>query len=90
MDLNLDIGLLIWTLITFAGLIAVLSSFAWKPLRRILDERQAIIRSSLEQAEAGREEARKLVSENEEKMRQAREEMRKIVIERLRRSRDDR
>jgi F-type H+-transporting ATPase subunit b len=81
MDLNLDIGLLIWTLITFAGLLAVLSRFAWKPLCRLLDERQDMISSSIEEARAGRDEARKLVLENEEKMRQAREEMHKIVEE---------
>ena len=44
--LKIDVGLLIWTLVTFAGLLLLLARFAFGPLRRILGEREASLRAA--------------------------------------------
>ncbi|MCP4931762.1 MAG: ATP synthase F0 subunit B, partial [Candidatus Marinimicrobia bacterium] len=48
---QLDPGLFIWTIITFLVLFFVLAKFAWKPLLKMLQDREDMIRSSLDDAE---------------------------------------
>jgi F0F1-type ATP synthase membrane subunit b/b' len=45
--LKVDVGLMVWTLLTFAGLLLLLSRFAFRPLKRILDEREDRMRQAL-------------------------------------------
>lgn len=79
--LAVDLRLTVWTLLTFAGLLLVLARYAFKPLRRILDEREGRIRESLAKAEKVREEADALLKKNEEQLDQARSETRRIISE---------
>ena len=44
---QLDPGLFIWTIITFLLVLFLLSKFAWKPLLKVLQEREDEIKSSL-------------------------------------------
>ncbi|MGQ4807099.1 ATP synthase subunit b [Candidatus Entotheonellaceae bacterium PAL068K] len=62
--LSIEPGLLIWTIITFVLLLAVLRVVAWKPLLATLDEREHTIRSSLDEAQQARQEAERLLAEN--------------------------
>ncbi len=78
---ELDWGLQIWTLITFVGLLALLSRFAFKPIRRILLEREEAIARALEDAAKAREDSERILEENEKKLDSAREETRKIINE---------
>jgi F-type H+-transporting ATPase subunit b len=62
--LKIEPGLLIWTIITFLVLLAVLRRVAWKPLLAALEQREGTIRSSLEDAQRARQEAEQLLAEN--------------------------
>jgi len=46
-----DPGLFIWTIATFLVLLFLLQRFAWKPLLQALENRQEMIRKSLDDAE---------------------------------------
>jgi F-type H+-transporting ATPase subunit b len=78
---KVDWGLQIWTLITFAGLFALLSRFAFKPIRKILLEREEKIAQALSDADTARAEAQRILEENEKKLDSARDETRKIIDE---------
>lgn len=79
--LTLDGGLTVWTLITFGCLFLVLARFTFKPLKKILEERERKLRGSLEQAERARAEAERLLAQNDAKLNEAREETRRIINE---------
>ena len=53
-------GLMIWTLIAFAITFFVLRKYAFGPIQKMIDERRERIRSSIEEAEHARAEARDL------------------------------
>jgi len=79
--LNVDPGLIIWTIITFLILLIILRKVAWKPILAMIDERETTIRQSLEDAEQAREEAEKKMQEYEERLSEARKESRRIIAE---------
>ena len=57
---QLDPGLFVWTILTFLLLVFVLAKFAWKPLLKMLQDREDMIRSSLEDAEKAKSELERL------------------------------
>ena len=57
---QVTLGLYIWTIITFLLLFYVLAKFAWKPLLKMLEERENLIKSSLDDAEKARQELEKI------------------------------
>lgn len=62
----------------FATLWLILSAKVWKPVLKALDERDEAIRGDLDQANASKLEAEKLLDEQKQAMDQLREEGRKI------------
>ena len=78
---QLDPGLFIWTILTFLLLLFVLAKFAWKPLLKMLKDREELIRSSLEDAEKAKEELERLNDEGEVIVNQARSEAQTILSE---------
>jgi F-type H+-transporting ATPase subunit b len=78
---QLDPGLFVWTIVTFLLLLTVLSKFAWKPLLKMLKEREEFIRSSLEDAEKAQRELAKLNAKGEEIINKARAEAQTILSE---------
>lgn len=62
--LNIEPGLLIWTIITFLVLLSILRKVAWRPLLTALEQRETSIRGSLEEAQRARQEAEQLLVEN--------------------------
>ena len=72
-------GLYIWTIITFLLLFYVLAKFAWKPLLKMLEDRENLIKSSLDDAEKARQELEKINSESEVIISQARSEAQSIL-----------
>lgn len=82
---QLDPGLFIWTIVTFLVLLALLAKFAWRPLLDALDERQAAIRKSLEDAQQARLELERVQHESADLIARARVEADAIVSQ----SRDD-
>ena len=78
---QLDPGLFIWTIITFLVLFFVLAKFAWKPLLKMLQDREDMIRSSLDDAEKAKVELERLSEESEAIMAKARSEAQSILAE---------
>jgi F-type H+-transporting ATPase subunit b len=64
-------GLIVWTIITFVAVLAVLSKVAWKPLVGALTQREEEIRTALHQAEEANAEAKRLAEENKRYLAQA-------------------
>ena len=78
---KLDPGLFIWTIITFLLLFFVLAKYAWKPLIKMLDDREGMIRSSLDDAEKAKLELERLNKESEAITAKARSEAQAILAE---------
>ncbi len=76
---QLDPGLFVWTILTFLLLLLVLAKFAWKPLLKMLNDREELIRSSLEDAEKAKEDLERLNSKGEAIINQARSEAQSIL-----------
>ncbi|WP_162054096.1 F0F1 ATP synthase subunit B [Pontibacter pamirensis] len=75
------IGLIFWQTITFLIVLFLLSKFAWKPIMRALNDREASIESALSAAEQAKLEMQGLKAENEKLLAQARMERDKILKE---------
>ena len=74
-------GLMIWTVVCFLLTLFVLKRFAFGPIQKMLDERRDRIRSSIEEAENARTEARKLLEEHRALIGQARGQAEEILAE---------
>ena len=72
-------GLFIWTIVVFVVLLALLRKFAWGPLLAALEERQASIRKSLDDAKQARTELQQVQLESEALLRKARKEAGVII-----------
>ena len=66
--LNPDTGLIIWTIITFLLLVAILKKFAWGPLLKAIDDREARLKADLDGAKESRKQAEALKLEIDEQM----------------------
>ncbi|MCX7876010.1 MAG: F0F1 ATP synthase subunit B [Melioribacteraceae bacterium] len=77
--LDVNPGLILWTVVTFIFLLLILKKLAWKPILNSLNERENLIKESLEKAEVARKEAEKLIAENKLNMQKAEEEAQKII-----------
>ena len=74
-----DPGLYIWTIVTFLILAALLARFAWRPLLDALEQRQDVIRKSLDEARHAREELQRLHAESARILAEARSEAAAII-----------
>jgi F-type H+-transporting ATPase subunit b len=69
--LEINPGLIFWTIVTFIAVLAILSRVAWKPLLHALTSREEQIRTALQHAEEAQAEAKKLLEENKRQLAQA-------------------
>ncbi len=74
-------GLIVWTIITFLVLLSVMKKFAWKPILKMLEERESKIRNALEEADRARAEAAEMLKQNEKNLARAEEEYQKMIHE---------
>ena len=74
-------GLIVWTIISFLVLLIVLAKYAWKPILKMLGDREGQIRAALEQAERARIEAAEMMKQNEKNLARAAEEYQKMIRE---------
>jgi F-type H+-transporting ATPase subunit b len=74
-------GLMIWTLVCFLIALFVLKRVAFGPIQKTIDERRDRIRSSVEEAEHARTEARRLLEEHKQLIGQAKSEAGTILAE---------
>jgi len=65
-------GLVIWTISTFLILVFVLGKFAWKPLIKVLEEREQNIRRTIDDAASTRQAAEGLKAQFEAELNSAR------------------
>ena len=79
MLLEIEPGLMIWTIVTFVVLLVVLRAVAWKPLLAMLAEREQRIQESLDQAERAKTDAQAAVEENRQAMAKARADAQETV-----------
>ncbi|MFB9860843.1 F0F1 ATP synthase subunit B [Salinicoccus siamensis] len=69
------IGSSLVQLVTFLVLLGALSYFVWKPLKKVMDEREQLIHSEIDEAEQRRIDAVKLKEENEAVLRETQTEI---------------
>jgi len=69
-----DTGLLIWMMITFLIVLILLKKYAWKPILKMIKDREDFIDSALKSAEVAKQEMQNLRSDNEKILAQARTE----------------
>ena len=74
-------GLMIWTLVCFGITFFVLRRYAFGPIQKTIDERRERIRSSVEEAEHARAEARKLLEEHKQLIGRAKSDAGEILAE---------
>jgi F-type H+-transporting ATPase subunit b len=79
--LEINPGLILWTIITFLLLVVVLRAVAWKPLLGALTAREEKIRTSLDEAARAQQEAQRLLEENKQQLARAEEHSQKIIQE---------
>ena len=76
---QVDPGLFIWTIVTFLVLLGLLAKFAWGPLLKALEERQEMIRKSLDDADQATQDLKRLHQESAQIIAAARGEAQSIV-----------
>ena len=77
--LEINPGLMFWTIVTFVVLFLVLKKFAWGPILDALEKRENTIKGSLDEATKVREEAQKLFKEYNQKLEKAGAEAHKVL-----------
>jgi F-type H+-transporting ATPase subunit b len=75
------LGFFIWTLVAFIVVLFLLKKFAWKPILKSLNDREANIANSIATAEKVRAEMANMKSENEALLAKAREERAQLLKE---------
>jgi F-type H+-transporting ATPase subunit b len=79
MLLNIEPGLLIWTVITFVILLIVLRKVAWGPILTALEQREYTIRSALEEAQRARQETEQLLAQRQQMQTDANREVARLL-----------
>ena len=74
-------GLMVWTLVAFFITLFVLKRYAFGPAQKYIDDRRDRIRSTIDEADRARDEARSLLEEHRALIAQARGEAEGILAE---------
>jgi F-type H+-transporting ATPase subunit b len=77
--IDINPGLMFWTLITFVIVLVVLRKLAFGPIQQMIDARRTAITADLDAAEKAREEAQAALAEYREQLAEARKEASRIV-----------
>ncbi|MDR0814638.1 MAG: F0F1 ATP synthase subunit B [Bacteroidales bacterium] len=76
-----DIGLLFWMSVSFLIVLFLLKKYAWKPVLKMLHQREESIEQALKAADRARDEMHKMRSDNEKILAEARLEREHIYRE---------
>jgi F-type H+-transporting ATPase subunit b len=74
-------GLMIWTIVCFLVVLFVLKKYAFGPIQQMIDQRRERIEQAIAEADNAREEARKLLEEHRKLIGQAKSESEEILGE---------
>jgi F-type H+-transporting ATPase subunit b len=77
--LNPDKGLIIWTIVSFAVLVLLLSKVAWKPLLQALNDREAGIRKAIDDAASAKASAEQTKVQYEQELAKAQDKAANMV-----------
>jgi len=77
--IDINFGLMFWTILTFLIVLYVLKRFAFGPIQAMLDERRNTIAADIDAAEQAREEAQTALSEYRAALAESRKEATQIV-----------
>ncbi len=76
-----EFGLLFWMLVSFSTILFLLKKFAWKPILKMLHDREESIQKALDSAEKAKEEMKALQANNERVLLEAKIERDRILKE---------
>jgi len=76
-----NLGLAVWTILTFAIVLLVLRRFAWKPILDAMEARERGIQRLIDDAEQARAEAEALLQQYRKQLEEARAEGARILAE---------
>jgi F-type H+-transporting ATPase subunit b len=77
--IDINFGLMFWTLVTFVIVLVVLRKYAFGPIQAALDARREAIQADLDAAQSAREEAQTALTEYRQALADSRREATKIV-----------
>ncbi|KUK11104.1 MAG: ATP synthase subunit b [Clostridia bacterium 41_269] len=77
--MHIDLNELIWAIINFLVLLALLYKFLWNPILNTLDKRSEEIKSNLSSAEALKKQAEEMLEEYKKKIADAKSEAQAII-----------
>lgn len=78
---EVNFGLFFWTWLVFISLFFLLKKFAWPPIVKLTEEREATIQKQLDDAERANTEAKAMLEEHRQLMASSKEEARAMVAE---------
>ncbi|OCS83313.1 F0F1 ATP synthase subunit B [Caryophanon tenue] len=76
---GMNLGDALVTLVTFLILMALLKKFAWGPLMGIMQQREELVASEIEEAEKNRKESATLLAQNEKLVKETQANMAEIL-----------
>jgi len=79
--INPEIGLIFWMTVSFLILLLLLGKFAWKPVLKMLSQREEKITEALNEATLAKEQMKQLTADNERLLAEAKEERDAILLE---------
>jgi F-type H+-transporting ATPase subunit b len=77
--LDVNPGVILWTVVTFIFLLLILKRIAWKPILNSLKERESFIKNSLEKADKAQKDTEKLIADNKASLMRTEEEAQLII-----------
>ena len=77
--MSIDLNTMIWSIINFLLLLAILYKFLYKPLLDVLDQRKEEVANNLSQAEASRKEAEEMFADYKRQLANASNEAEEII-----------
>ncbi len=79
--LNVNPGLVVWTLVTFLVVVVILKKFAWDLILKAIDDRTAGIQGEIKKATDLRSEAEKVLKDYQDKVTHSKDEALAIINE---------
>lgn len=79
--LEINPGLVIWTIVSFVLLMVILGKYAWKPILQILHAREQEISDALKKADEAKKDAERMMQENKIAMEKASNETSRLIAE---------
>jgi F-type H+-transporting ATPase subunit b len=76
---DINVALVVWTLVTFGLLLIVLKRFAWQPILEMIESREKTIAEAIESAKRERAEAEKAAADMRASLEKARTEAAELI-----------